>query len=459
MIGTSTVNDKVLDVAVVGGGLAGLTAAVTLAKGGLRVGIFEQSKHVGGRASTQVQQGIHFNLGAHALYARGSAAARLKELGVSFHGHHPSAATGQVTLHGKLHPLPGGLVSLVSSRFLALREKWRLARLLAGLQHLDPTPIQATTVTDWLDRVAGTGNLALLLRGLIRLTTYCDDPEHQSAGSALEQLKLAFGGNVWYLDGGWQTLIDGLRNLAVQLGVAIETGKRVAKVMRNGSAITLEFRDGRSIVVPATVLATAPEVAVELLGLEPASPLATWLERRRSVRAACLDVALSKTPVPEARFALGLDRPFYYSMHSATAQLAPGGVTVIHLMKYLKSEDQVPTTVTRAELENLLDVMQPGWRPHVVRQRFLPNLSVAGAVPRADEGGLAGRPDVAGSGDEAVFLAGDWVGKEGQLADAAVASGTTAARRILDNVKRSGASAHERTGSSHARERHVQISR
>ena len=51
-------------------------------------------------------------------------------------------------------------------------------------------------------------NLSLLLAALFRLSTYCDDPEQMSAGAAIDQLKLALAGNVWYLDGGWQTLVE-----------------------------------------------------------------------------------------------------------------------------------------------------------------------------------------------------------------------------------------------------------
>ena len=39
----------------------------------------------------------------------------------------------------------------------------------------------------------------------------------------------------------------------------------------------------------------------------------------------CLDVALSSLPDKDALFALGVDRPLYFSVHSAYAKLAPNG--------------------------------------------------------------------------------------------------------------------------------------
>ncbi|HEX5502261.1 MAG TPA: FAD-dependent oxidoreductase, partial [Thermomicrobiales bacterium] len=58
-------------VAVVGGGLAGLTAALYLARGGRAVTLFEKAHDLGGRAITEESEGYYFNLGPRALYRRG----------------------------------------------------------------------------------------------------------------------------------------------------------------------------------------------------------------------------------------------------------------------------------------------------------------------------------------------------------------------------------------------------
>jgi len=67
----------------------------------------------------------------------------------------------------------------------------------------------------------------------------------------------------------------------------------------------------------------------------------------------------------------------------------------------------------------------------VLAARFLASMTVAGTVPRAALGGLPGRPAVGATGTPGVHLAGDWVGPEGLLADAALASGAAAGRRAL----------------------------
>ena len=54
-----------LDVAVIGAGAAGLTAAALLAKEGKRVAVFEAGPWLGGRGMAVPDEGFKLNLGAH----------------------------------------------------------------------------------------------------------------------------------------------------------------------------------------------------------------------------------------------------------------------------------------------------------------------------------------------------------------------------------------------------------
>jgi protoporphyrinogen oxidase len=57
-------------VAVLGAGLAGLSAADTLASRGVPVVVLERDDHVGGLASTVVRDGFHFDYGPHRFHTR-----------------------------------------------------------------------------------------------------------------------------------------------------------------------------------------------------------------------------------------------------------------------------------------------------------------------------------------------------------------------------------------------------
>lgn len=78
-------------------------------------------------------------------------------------------------------------------------------------------------------------------------------------------------------------------------------------------------------------------------------------------------------------------------------------------------------------LEGLLDDLQPGWSDRLVARRFLPAMTASSALVRAADGGLPTRPGPRVNGVDGCFVAGDWVGTEGLLADAALASARSAA--------------------------------
>jgi phytoene dehydrogenase-like protein len=434
-----TTHDSGTDLIVIGGGLAGLAAATLVALGGRSVLLLERARELGGRAATHVEEDIHFNLGPHALYCRGRAFRLFRELGIAFKGGFPRAQGGLLAIDDAMFPLPRGILSLVASRLFTPREKLKALRVIGTLDRLETRQLDRISLNDWIEQTSGSGNLARLLRTLIRVSTYSDDAERISAGAALDQLNLALKGNVWYLDGGWQTLVNGLRDRAIAHGATLRTGARVDSVRNDGNGVSVQLAGGERLRCRAAVLAVGPETACDLLDPAADSPVVRWTKGCIPIRAACLDVALSRLPRPDRCVAFGLDRPLYYSVHSASAELAPRGVSVLHVMKNLAEASESTPEATRAELEGLLERLQPGWRDHVVARRFLPGMTVAFSLPLAQDSGLQGRPDVAVPGVSNVFLAGDWVGREGMLADASAASASEAAGRVLEVLSKAPA--------------------
>ena len=103
----------------------------------------------------------------------------------------------------------------------------------------------------------------------------------------------------------------------------------------------------------------------------------------------------------------------------------------MHAFKQLDPRQPSDPRQDEQELEDLLDVAQPGWRRRVVKRFFLPHMLGAGALPTASGGGFAGRPGPRVPGLENLYLAGDWVGPRGFLSDASFASARQAAQLVL----------------------------
>jgi phytoene dehydrogenase-like protein len=285
------------------------------------------------------------------------------------------------------------------------------------------------TVQEWLEQAIRQPDVRRLLQALFRVATYTNDPERQSAGAALAQLQMALTSNVLYLDGGWQVLVDGLRAAARAAGVNITTEKRAVSLEFDSRVRRLRLADGSTLDASAVIMTGSPAEAAALV---PNSEiLHQWADTAIPVKAACLDVGLTRLPRPHARFALGIDRPLYFSVHSAVAKLGPEGGAVIHVAKYLPAALPPDPKADEQELEGVLDIMQPDWREIVVERRFLPNMIVSHLLVTAAGGGTAARPGPAVPGMHNVYVAGDWVGPEGMLADASLASAKRAAELIV----------------------------
>ena len=130
-------------VVVVGGGIAGLTAAHDLAATGAEVLVLEGSPRTGGKLRRAPVAGVTVDVGAEAMLNRrpeGVALARALDLPVE----HPTAASSRVWTRGALRPLPRSLMGvpldldqLADSGVLSAEG---LARVRAE-RDLPPTPV------------------------------------------------------------------------------------------------------------------------------------------------------------------------------------------------------------------------------------------------------------------------------------------------------------------------------
>jgi phytoene dehydrogenase-like protein len=332
------------------------------------------------------------------------------------------------------------LASLLTTSLFGLSAKLETARFLASLPKLNGNAAMHVSLREWLDANISHREVQDFLLTAFRIATYTNAPQLMSAGTAIAQLKLAFQSNVLYLDGGWQTLVEGLAKAAERAGVAIETEVKVERVKRDTSgAVTCALtEDGRRLRTTNVVIASSPSIAARLVENGEHSSLQTWAREAIPVKAACLDVALSFLPAPRATAAFSVDRPHYLSVHSASARLAPDGGALIHVAKYLPPDHNDSNEAVERELEGLLDLVQPGWRDALVYRRFLPDMIVMNAMALASTGGVPARPGPEVEDVPGLYVVGDWVGNEGLLVDASLASARQAAVLIgaAANVKR-----------------------
>src|SRR4051794_5767815 len=401
------------DVVVVGAGLAGLAAAALAHRDGARVLVLD-GQPAGGRARTDVVDGFRFNRGAHALYLGGHGRRVLDELGVPIAGATPQNETfgrrGDVV--GRL---PADARTMLSTSLLGWRGRAGAARVLRHVQHWAPRQLAAVTVAEWIDGMHLPPDAADLVHALVRVSSYGHAPEIMSAEVAAGQIQLALSSGVRYLDGGWQTMVDALAS-------RVDVRRATVTAVQPG---VVALSDGTEVAATTVIVATGAPAAAAAVLRRPA------FECGPPIEASCLDLGTSRMAAHP--FLLGIDRPLYLSTHHPPAQLAPAGHHVVSLMRYLAPGERPSHTAVRAELDE--HARRAGIsEADIVTSRALHRMVVSGALAVAADGGMAGRVPVTGSGVDGVLLAGDWVGGEGHLLDATLASARRAAHLALSRV-------------------------
>lgn len=400
-----------VDVAVVGGGIAGLTAAAYAARRGASVVVVEARREIGGRARTTRDEGYRFNEGPHALYDVGAGRRALRDLAIEPAGGRPPLATATVSMGGRLRRVPPPSATAAVAR---------LVRAL-GRDAADPAWVDASA-QQWIEERVDPPDGRALAAALVRLTTYCGRLDLLSADAAIAQLRSGLKG-VTYLHGGWATLVAAIAKVAHDAGAGVAHGK-VTDLVPDGDRWTVTIRDAETgddsrVVASSVVLAAGgPAGAAELAGASAPS-LRHAADQASPVHAACLDLGLVRLTRRSTQSALGVDEPTYAVVHSAHARLAQEG-EVVHVMRY-----EPPGDVGRADLEAIADELQPGWRANERARQLGLRRVVAYDRPRPGAG-LIGRPGPVVHDAPGLFVAGDWVGPDDLLAGASLASGRAA---------------------------------
>jgi phytoene dehydrogenase-like protein len=372
-------------ITVVGGGFAGLVAAITCAEAGAQVRLVEAHRTLGGRARATTPPYVAHD-GPHVLYSDGPWWRWLAERDLigPFSAVPLRGLAGFRFRHGgRLHRFP----------------PTALVRVLAHRRRAAPVGVDFHT---WIRRHHGAA-AATAASNLIGVATFDPHPGRLSAAFVWPRLLRVFAPNppARYLTGGWNGLIDRLAAHARGLGVMIETGVRVT-----------------ALPVPPVIVATSLDAAGRLLG--------TALPTVVSGRTVLLDLAV-RADRRDAFVVSDLDAAGWLERYTLPdPSLAPPGESLIQAQMPLAEADRKADGLAR--LEALVDLALPDWRERITWRRDGIANRRTGAL---DPPGQTWRDRPAIDRGDGVFLAGDMVAAPGLLSEVSFHSAIMAARGAL----------------------------
>lgn len=275
------------EVAIIGGGISGLTAAYALDRAGVPFTLIEASSRWGGRILTDHAQGFLLEGGPDSLFAQKTKGLELcRELGLEDHlipSREPR--TVYVLKRGRLHALPPGLAAGAPQdvpAFLRSRLFSWPGKLRMGLEPLVPRRRDGAdeSIATFFRRRLGREALALLGDPLLA-GIHAGDPERLSLGTNMPVLSdlerrsgslsrgLASrrghaGGPLFYtLRKGLHEMVDALvRRLPP---ARLRAGTPVHALVRDGEGYEVQLEHGGSLRVGHVILAVPAPVGSRIL--------------------------------------------------------------------------------------------------------------------------------------------------------------------------------------------------
>ena len=361
-------------VTVVGGGIAGLVAAISTAEKGNPVQLYEARGQLGGRARS-ADGPWAANFGPHALCSARTNWSWLKERGLLPTTARISPVGSSFHFGGKLH---------------RLRPPLDLRWLVRPRQ----APVDAS-FSEWASVELGVSPALTLSRLAASSFSYHHDPGELSAAFVWDRLRWLFvPPAVHRIVGGWSVLIEALDRRARELGVVIKCHNAIDRLPAAPVILAIELRDASKLLGREISYTSAGGVALDVA-----------VESRRRDPLTIIDLD---------------DGVLIQAQHLSAA---PAGRRLYQAHVGIKPGESQDGAQRR--IERVLDNSLAEWRERVAWRRRLVVADRTGAVDYPGKTWMD-RPDIV-QGD-GVFLAGDMVAAPGLLSEVAFNSAITAAR-------------------------------
>ena len=435
-------------IAIIGGGLAGITAALDCAREGAEVTLLESRGRLGGAAYSFSRDGLTVDNGQH-VFLR--CCTEYRELVSQLQ------ATDLVTLQPRLDiavlapgnrrarlrrtslPAPLHLAgALLRYRHLDVRRRLAVARAMQSLGRVDfdDPANDERSFGDWLREHGQDSRTVGAIWSLIARPTLNLTPEDASLAQAAQVFQLgllrdATAGDVGYARVPLGQIHDRAAQRALAgAGVTVLLRRGVTRIEVAAGGFRLEMNGAPSHDADAVVLAVPPDRAVRLL--PPQAGVSSQVASRLG-RSPIVDLhVIYDRPVLDLPFAAGVDTPVQWVFDRTRSSGLQGGQYLAVSLSAAEDEQAASVDELRARYLPALAQLLPAAAHATVRSFFVTRDHAA--TFRAAPGARAWRPP-ARTQLPGLALAGAWTDTGWPATmEGAVRSGHAAAREVLDTV-------------------------
>ncbi|MGQ9466336.1 MAG: NAD(P)/FAD-dependent oxidoreductase [Anaerolineae bacterium] len=362
------------DIAIIGAGITGLTAAYDLTRAGHRVTVYEARPYAGGLAAGFHDERWEWPLERfyhHWFASDRDAIALIRELGVADRLFFPRPTTS-IYYRGRIYPFDSPLRVL---RFtpLPFPDRLRVGLVTLYLRLLRRwEPLEGVTAEEWTRRAVGPRAYEILWKPL--LISKFGEEEYRNVNMAWFWARLyKRTPRLGYFVGGFQGFVDVLAERVRRQGGRVLLNTPVRRIRLQNGHWAVEFGGGWA--VHDTVIATGAPSALADMAPDLPADYAARLRALKAMGAVTLILALDR-PLTRGHYWINLPKgdefPFM-GLVEHTNYISPehyGGDRIVYCGDYLPPDHPIFGMDKEALMEHYrpgLERIRPDFRPQWVR--------------------------------------------------------------------------------------------
>lgn len=337
-------------VAVVGGGIMGVTLAYKLAQHGLDVTVYERGENLGGLAGYMPYDGVRMDRFYHTILSSDmSMQTLIEESGVKDKLHFTATKQGFYD-NGQIHPF-NTPVDFLRFPPLNLFQRFRLGlQVIAAQFESDWEKMDTQPVEKWLLRVSGRGVYNKVWKPLLR-AKFDSTAENVPATYIWSRLRRMMGTRegvtstemMCYLENGYYTLIEALAKKAEALGVTFHLRAAIEEiVIEDGRAVGVRV-GGQTQPYDAVISTLASPILGGLIPNAPAD-FRALLAKQQYLGVLCPMLILKERLMPYYVLNITDDSIPFTAVVETTNLIDPQhvkGYHIVYLPKYIAPDNDM----------------------------------------------------------------------------------------------------------------------
>lgn len=335
-------------VAIIGGGIMGMTVALRLSEKGYAVSLYEAAESLGGLTSVWKIDNITWDKFYHVVLLSDTFTRKIvNEIGLEDQARWVETKSGFYS-GGKLHSM-SNLIEFFKFPPINLIDKFRLgltifvASRIKNWKRLENIPVEK-----WLRRWSGQNTFSKIWLPLLK-SKLGDNYKETSASFIWATIQRMYAARrtglkkemFGYLEGGYATILEKLQELLIEKGVEIHLKHSIEKIQKEGQEVEIHFKNGKIDRFPKAIATISSNLFAQLTeGLQEEEY--EKLKKIQYVGVVCTSLLLKKQISPYyVTNITDKDNPFtgIIEMGALVDKKSFGGHSLIYLPKYVKASD------------------------------------------------------------------------------------------------------------------------